>query len=382
MRLACTTSINAVEGISVDIEISGLTLRYDDFVAVDDISLAVPDGESLVLLGESGCGKTSTMRCIAGLETPSQGRLRIGEDVVFDATRRRNIVPNKRNVGMVFQSYAIWPDRSVRANVAFGLKAKKASKEQVQRKTDQALDMIGLKHFADRGASALSGGQMQRVALARSIAMEPAVLLLDEPLSNLDAQLRVRLRNELRHIQLESGLTSVYVTHDQSEAMALADTIAIMKRGTIVQMGTPQEIYDEPATSYIARFLGMGNVLEISRDQDGALSLGGASVTGGTAPVSWENGRALCIRPEQVVLVAPGQDQSVPGAVLAGEVTVSIFQGSDISYEIDCGGLTVQAMVKRARYGGESVEASIGDKVDVVLPAEEAITVPMDEESK
>ena len=179
----------------MDIEISGLTLRYDDFVAVDDISLVVPDGESLVLLGESGCGKTSTMRCIAGLETPYEGRLRIGGDVVFDSAGRKNVAPNRRNVGMVFQSYAIWPDRSVRANVAFGLRARKASKEQIQSKADQALDMIGLKHLADRGASALSGGQMQRVALARSIAMEPAVLLLDEPLSNLDAQLRVRLRN-------------------------------------------------------------------------------------------------------------------------------------------------------------------------------------------
>ncbi len=366
----------------MDIEISGLTLKYDDFVAVDDISLDVPDGESLVLLGESGCGKTSTMRCIAGLETPYEGHLRIGDDVVFDSVGRKNVAPNRRNVGMVFQSYAIWPDRSVRANVAFGLKAKKASKEQVQSKADQALDMIGLKHLADRGASALSGGQMQRVALARSIAMEPAVLLLDEPLSNLDAQLRVRLRNELRRIQLEAGLTSVYVTHDQSEAMALADKIAIMKRGTIVQLGTPQEIYDEPATSYIARFLGMGNVLEISRGTDGTLGLGGVPVTAGTAPTSWENGRALCIRPEQVRLAAPSQAHSSQGAVLTGEVTVSIFQGSDISYEVDCGGLTIQAVVKRARYGGESVEASVGDKVDVVLSAEEAITVPMDEESK
>ena len=382
MQLAYKRSDGLAEGISVDIEISGLTLRYGDFVAVDDISLGIPDGESLVLLGESGCGKTSTMRCIAGLEAPYQGRLRIGDNVVFDAEKRRNVAPNRRNVGMVFQSYAIWPDRSVRANVAFGVKAKKAPKDQVRGKVDEALQMIGLGHLADRGASALSGGQMQRVALARSIAMEPAVLLLDEPLSNLDAQLRIRLRNELRRIQLAAGLTSVYVTHDQSEAMALADNIAIMRRGRIVQMGAPQEIYDNPATSYIARFLGMGNVLEIRCDADGSLRLEDTPVVSGRPPESWADGSALCIRPEQVRLAPPGQAHDIEGAVLAGEITVSIFQGSDIAYEIDCGGLTVHAVVKRPRYGGEPMEAAVGDKVEVLLSAGEAITVPIGEDVK
>lgn len=369
------------EDIVVDIKISDLTLKYDEFVAVDNVSLEIPDGESLVLLGESGCGKTSTMRCIGGLETPYAGNIRIGDNRVFDSTRRRNVPPNRRNVGMVFQSYAIWPDRSVRANVAFGLKSKKVPKDELERKVDQALSLIGLDHLADRGASALSGGQMQRVALARSIAMEPAVLLLDEPLSNLDAQLRVRLRNELRRIQLESGLTSVYVTHDQSEAMALADKIAIMKRGSIVQLGTPPEIYDRPANSYIARFLGMGNVLDITRNGDGSLLLEGTPVPAGNSPAAWGPGNALCIRPEQVVLTAPGAAQDVEGAVLSGQVTSSIFQGSDVSYEIDCGGLTIQAVATRAHYGGRSVEAAIGDKVDAVLAADKAIIVPLDEET-
>lgn len=383
MQLAeVVTDNRAAGGIFVDIEISDLTLTYGDFVAVDDVSLEVPDGESLVLLGESGCGKTSTMRCVAGLETPYAGQIRIGDNVVVDAAGKKNVAPNRRNVGMVFQSYAIWPDRSVRANIAFGLKAKKAPKDIAERRVEEALDLIGLRHLADRSASALSGGQMQRVALARSIAMEPAVLLLDEPLSNLDAQLRVRLRNELRRIQLRAGLTSVYVTHDQSEAMALADKIAIMKRGSIVQMGTPMEIYDKPATSYIARFLGMGNVLGISRDPDGSLYLDGARVASGNPPAAWQPGTALCIRPEEVRLAAPGQAQDDQGAVLNGEVTASIFQGSDISYEVDCGGLTIQAVATRARYGGYSVEAAIGDRVDVVLAAEKAINVPLDEDTK
>lgn len=364
----------------MDIEINDLTLKYDDFIAVNNVSLNIPDGESLVLLGESGCGKTSTMRCIAGLETPYEGRIRIGDKVVLDAAGRKNVPPNRRNVGMVFQSYAIWPDRSVRANVEFGLKAKKVPKDTAKRRVEEVLDLIGLGHLADRGASELSGGQMQRVALARSVAMEPAVLLLDEPLSNLDAQLRIRLRNELRRIQLEAGLTSVYVTHDQSEAMALADKIAIMKQGSIVQMGTPTEIYDKPATSYIARFLGMGNVLEISRGPDGAVLLEGVEVTAGNPPVDWQPGTALCVRPEQVRLTAPGAVEDAHGAVLSGEVKISVFQGSDISYEVDCGGLTIHAVVPRARYGGDSVEAAIGDRVDVLLAAEKATVVPFEDE--
>ena len=210
------------------ITLEHLSLKYGANTVVKDLDLQIADGESLVLLGQSGCGKTSTMRCIAGLEQPSGGRITIGDTVVHDSERRVTVAPYKRNVGMVFQSYAVWPHRTVFENVGFSLKMKKVPKEEAARRVRKALAIVGLADFETRGASQLSGGQMQRVALARSLVMQPSVLLLDEPLSNLDARLRERLRIELREIQLEQNLTTVYVTHDQIEAFALADRIALM----------------------------------------------------------------------------------------------------------------------------------------------------------
>jgi iron(III) transport system ATP-binding protein len=308
----------------MEVIIRGLTLDYGDVTAVHGLDLDVGAGESIVLLGQSGCGKTSTMRCIAGLEEPSDGTITIGERTVFDARAGVAVPAHRRNVGMVFQSYAVWPHRTVVENVAFPLRMAKTPKAEARKAALEVLALVGMAHLADRGASKLSGGQMQRVALARSMAMRPAVMLLDEPLSNLDARLRDDLRIELRRIQVENQLTSVYVTHDQAEALALADRIAIMQNGRITQLSTPPQLYSCPASASIARFLGVTNVFPVDvADRDSVrLAEGGIALktTGDTAPAD----AVACIRPEAVRVVEPG----APGAnVLAGRVRALSYQG-------------------------------------------------------
>jgi iron(III) transport system ATP-binding protein len=247
---------------SSEVTLSDLTVQYGDFVAVDQLSLRIEPGELFVLLGRSGCGKTSTMRSIAGLEEPSTGSIRVGDQVFFDSKTRTNLRINRRDVGLVFQSYAIWPHMTVYQNVAFPLRMKHVARPEIKERVRQVLETVDMAHLEKQPASKLSGGQMQRVALARNLVMRPRVLLLDEPLSNLDAKLRESLRTELRQIQRESGITSVYVTHDQAEALVLADRIAVMESGQIQQIGAPEELYRAPANRMIAGFLGVTNIFE------------------------------------------------------------------------------------------------------------------------
>ena len=318
----------------MDVTITNLWLSYGEAPAVKNLSLTIADGTSTVLLGHSGCGKTSTMMCIAGLEEPSGGSIAIGGRVVFDHAGGRSVPPHRRNVGMVFQSYAIWPHRTVMENVTFPLRMKKVGRADAERKAQEVLELVGLAGYARRGASLLSGGQMQRVALARSLAMEPSVLLLDEPLSNLDARLRDDLRVELRRIQQTLGLTCLYVTHDQQEALALADRIAIMEDGAITQIGTPQEIYSRPATASVARFLGITNVFAVAEDATApTLRLDGHDVRMTTSAASVDPGQPLSVgvRPEDVVLTT-----SARGAVneWPGTVEVTVFQGASVRYSV------------------------------------------------
>ncbi|MGW5385397.1 ABC transporter ATP-binding protein [Nocardia sp. NPDC003963] len=318
----------------MDVRIDDLSLTFGEFTAVKHLDLHIRDGESLVLLGQSGCGKTSTMRCVAGLEDPSGGTITIGGTTVFDAGKKVNFAPNKRNVGLVFQSYAVWPHMTVLDNVAFPLRMKKRPKAEVRAKALENLELVGLAHLATRGASMLSGGQMQRVALARSLAMEPSVLLLDEPLSNLDARLREDLRVELRRLQVELGLTCIYVTHDQGEALALADRIAIMQGGRISQLADPWGTYRAPASASIAAFLGVSNIFAVRPPAERADRLRlrehelevafGTELPGDTSDLS------VCIRPEHMRLApADGPDTAPerPNA-WAGTVEISVFQGS------------------------------------------------------
>src|SRR5204862_5545400 len=221
------------------IEVDNLVVNYGDVVAVRQISFAVRQGEHLTLLGPSGCGKTTTLRAIAGLETPSSGEIRIDGRPAYSSARKVNLPPEQRDLSMVFQSYAIWPHMTVAENVAYGLKLRKVPRDEVNRRVGEVLDMVRLGGYGDRPASRLSGGQQQRVALARSFAFNPKALLLDEPLSNLDAKLRAQMRVELRELQNQVEVTSIYVTHDQEEALAISDRIIVMNGGQIEQVGTP-----------------------------------------------------------------------------------------------------------------------------------------------
>src|SRR6201990_6675 len=229
--------------------------------AVDGVSFHVPAGEIVVLLGPSGCGKTTTLRCIAGLEHPTAGRVSIGGRLMSAPLDGVLVPPRLRNVGMVFQSYAVWPHMTVRQNVVYPLRQRKVARSEAMAKVDEVLALVGLTEYAERPVVALSGGQMQRVALARSLVYRPQLLLLDEPLSNLDAKLRLRLRDDLRVILKQTGMTALYVTHDQAEAVVLGDRIGVMRDGKLLQMGTPDQIYNRPADLFVANFTGATNEL-------------------------------------------------------------------------------------------------------------------------
>src|SRR2546421_11774856 len=229
--------------------------------AVDGVSFHVPAGEIVVLLGPSGCGKTTPLRCIAGLEHPTAGRVSIGGRLMSAPLDGVQVPPRLRNIGMVFQSYAVWPHMTVRQNVAYPLRHRRAPRAEIERKTGDVLALVGLTEFAERPVVSLSGGQMQRVALARSLVYQPQLLLLDEPLSNLDAKLRMRLRDDLRRILKATGMTALYVTHDQSEAVVLGDRVGVMRDGRLLQMAAPNEIYNRPADLFVANFTGATNEL-------------------------------------------------------------------------------------------------------------------------
>ena len=245
------------------IEVEDLVVRYGETVAVNGISFAVKAGEQLTLLGPSGCGKTTTLRAIAGLQPPTSGEIRINGQPVFSSTRKINVPTEKRNLSMVFQSYAIWPHMTVAENVGYGLKVRGDSQAERAEKVRAALELVQLTEFehGKRSATELSGGQQQRVALARALSVQPSVLLLDEPLSNLDARLRAGMRREMQALQKRIGITSVYVTHDQEEALVLSDRIIVMHAGQIAQIGTPAEIYNQPRTAFVADFVGAANLV-------------------------------------------------------------------------------------------------------------------------
>jgi iron(III) transport system ATP-binding protein len=255
--------------MATSFRISGLTKSYGSNVVVDDLDLEIEEGELLVLLGPSGCGKTTTLRCLAGLETPEKGRIEFRGTAVFDSERRVNVPAHRRNVGMVFQSYALWPNMTVRKNIAYPLKVRRMREALASGRVEEAADMVHCGHLMGRYPVQLSGGQQQRIALARGLVARPQLVLFDEPLSNLDARLRDQVRTEIHRLHESLGFGAVFVTHDQSEAFALGDKIAIMRDGKIEQHGTPHEVFEKPATDYVAQFIGMSNRLELLRTATG-----------------------------------------------------------------------------------------------------------------
>jgi iron(III) transport system ATP-binding protein len=308
------------------IELEHVAKRYGTMTAVHDLTLTVGDREFVTLLGPSGCGKTTILRLIAGFLAPDAGVIRIGAATL--SSPEAVVPPEKRGMGMVFQNYAIWPHKTVAENVAFGLTVRRVARAEIRRRVAAVLELVNLSGLDRRYPSELSGGQQQRVALARSLVVEPAILLLDEPLSNLDAKLRERMRWELKDLQRRTGITFVYVTHDQSEALALSDRIAVLHRGQLLQYGTPQEVYTRPASQTVADFMGVvnlvsGRVVRAAGDAS-VVAVGGRNPVALPLPGDSREGAAvsIVIRPEDLHLAADGAADSpagVPGRVI--EVT-------------------------------------------------------------
>ncbi|WP_235030890.1 ABC transporter ATP-binding protein [Nonomuraea solani] len=309
------------------VEIEDLTAGYEGARVLDLDRLSIRKGEFLSILGPSGCGKTTLLNSIAGFVRPTAGR------IVIDGADVTGRPPYRRGLGMVFQSYALFPHMTVAANVAYGLRVRRLGKAEREERVREALRLVGLEGYADRRPKQLSGGQQQRVALARALAIRPAVLLLDEPLSNLDAKLRREMRVELRAIQARIGTTMVFVTHDQEEALALSDRVAVMNGGRIEQIGTPDEVYRRPATRFVAQFIGAANVLEGTVTESGGLDLGGLTVDG--ALDFGEGERAVvAIRPERIRLAEPGTTVSEAAASVPGTVGYRAFAGDAWHVEV------------------------------------------------
>ncbi len=303
------------------VRVDGLTKRYETTAAVAGVSLEIRAGELFTLLGPSGCGKTTLLRTLAGLEEPDSGSIQFG------AERVEHRPSHLRNIGMVFQSYALFPHMTVADNVAYGLRARRLPEKEVRERVEEALALVQMSEFAPRTPDKLSGGQQQRVALARALATRPALLLMDEPLSNLDARLRLTMREEIRRLQRQVGITTVYVTHDQEEALAISDRIAVMESGRVLQVGTPSEIYHKPARKAVAAFVGACSFLEAEVTAGGVVLLGGREFTREIAFV----GKAVVgLRPEAVKPLPPGW--APPGeVVLQAHVEEEIFHGAFVS---------------------------------------------------
>jgi iron(III) transport system ATP-binding protein len=353
--------------------------KFGDFVAVDNVDLRVGEGEFVTLLGPSGCGKTTTLRMVAGLEQNSGGRISIGNEVVSDAASRIFVPSERRRLGMVFQSYAIWPHMTVFENVAYPLRVRRRPAAEIRDLVLRALRLVEMERFAERPAPALSGGQQQRVAIARALVFEPKVLLLDEPLSNLDAKLRLQMGDEFRSIQKRLGMTTLYVTHDQSEAMALSDRVVVMDQGRIQQVGAPEDIYRYPANRTVAGFFGTPNLF--NANVEACTRIDGGRVQLDVVGRGWRGrceaatevpaGRAVTVmvRPEDISIASAVAGVSDGGLRWSGRIAHTIFRGPtrSIFVETEEGRLNVDAPA----FGGYSV----GDNVTVMVPQSAAWAV-------
>ena len=350
----------------VKVELKNITKRFDEVIAADNVNLVIKDGEFFTFLGPSGCGKTTTMRLVAGLEYPTEGK------VYYDDVDVTQLASYRRNTGMVFQNYALWPHMKVRENIAYGLEIRKTSKNEIKRRVDDVLELVGLTGMGDRFPNQLSGGQQQRVALARVLVIEPDILLLDEPLSNLDAKLRVEMREEIKDIQRKLGITTIYVTHDQEEAMAVSDRIAIQNHGKIMQVGSPQEVYNNPDNLFIATFIGKGALMEGNVTSKNSLifvDVGEAILEGvntGNQPIEVGERAACVLRPENFHLKIPDESFNT----LDGVIEWSAFVGAVTEVKILIGNesLMIDAPSDRDYVSGDTLKVYVPKEKTVVLP--------------
>ena len=348
-----------------ELKVEGLVKIYlggDKVVAVNQVDIEVQAGEMLVLLGPSGCGKTTLLRCVAGLEDAQQGRITLEGKPVFDAATGFNLPTHRRDIGMVFQNYSLWPHMTVQRNVEYPLRARGVSATERGRRTKQVLEVVQCSHLADRLPSMLSGGQQQRIALARALAPQPKIMLLDEPLSNLDALLRVELRAHLRAIHRELGFTGIYVTHDQIEAFNLGTRVAVMNAGRIEQLDSARNVYERPATEYVARFLGIRNAVTLTRDTGWSTDAG--RLEGNLTVLERQPGPLqLYVRPQALHLLPEGAALADSGhmALSGGRVVDVLYSGGEIDYVVDVGGVSLFATtpVGRGRFQpGDAVRVS------------------------
>jgi iron(III) transport system ATP-binding protein len=345
--------------------------------AAQDVSFEVPEGKLFTLLGPSGCGKTTTLRSIAGLERPTAGEIEVGGRVVYSSDKRIFVAPNKRNFGMVFQSYAIWPHMNVFQNAAFPLEVRRLPRKEIRARVMRVLDAVALAELVDRDATKLSGGQQQRLALARALVMEPLLLLLDEPLSNLDAKLRDRMRTELKRLQREFNLTTVYVTHDQSEALALSHEIAVMNEGRVVQVGTPRQIYEQPSDRFVADFVGTTNFIGgiVAHVADGRCTVScamGELKAQASEGVARNAAVIVSVRPEDVELSEAPPSAADGDNVCKGTVNARDFLGDYLDFHVKVGDVVLQAKAH------PSLRTPTGDQIYLRMKVDKCVAIASD----
>jgi len=343
-----------------EIQIAGLIKQFGVERALDDVGFEVADGELFTLLGPSGCGKSTTLMSIAGFQTPDAGRIAVGEQVFFDPSRRVNVAAERRNLGIVFQSYAVWPHMTVFGNLAFPLKVRKLGRRAIRTRVEEVLELVDMGQYAERFPHQLSGGQQQRVALARALVYSPSVLLLDEPFSNLDAKLRERARAWVKDLQSSLGLTTIFVTHDQDEALSMSDRVLVMSQGVVQQVGTPEDVYRRPSNRFVAEFVGQVNLITgtVAGWEDGTAVLevgaGGRRirVRAVDAPVPHST-ITVAVRPEALV-VEPAATATHNGSNTLDALVSSVaFLGDHYQYELQSGELSLTAQSAREVGAGE-----------------------------
>jgi iron(III) transport system ATP-binding protein len=374
------------------VEIQGLTKSYGEQQVLRNLNIEVGEGEFLTLLGPSGCGKTTTLRCVAGLERADGGEIRIGGTVVASGAGRVFVPPNRRDIGMVFQSYALWPHMTVAGNVAYPLRMRRRAGGNIKQQVAEILETVGMSPYAQRHVTDLSGGQQQRVALARAMVAKPGLLLFDEPLSNLDAKLRRDMRREIRAAHDASGGSSIYVTHDQEEAITLSDRVVVLRGGVVQQIGTPEDIYSRPVNTFVADFVGYDNILAgtvaEASDRGCAVALGGSEGDGGTGPVWAANGQVksvaagesvfVAVRAEHLAVESLAAAGDVPDAAIAAVVGSRTYTGQHVEYVVEVGSQRLLVRLSAEQQAAAGAGLAPGEKAAVRFNPDRTVVIKDD----